>query len=1058
MTLMQAGATVVAESMEPPFKPRRSSKKAARTRSPPSLPAPLFAAKQEYPQYYPDGHATPAADLGGHLFNGYHHGGHHGHFPQQQSGYPYYHHHYQVPYSQQQLYDRYHDAADYRPTAWDDKRADGDGYGQQHYGKPSVDEVGNPTSVNTRNPSFDRSIDGHGILELRKEKSRDAARSRRNKENTEFYELAKMLPLPGAITTQLDKASIIRLTISYLKLRDFSGHGEPPWSRDPPPVKNAKGPMRSRAGMAMDLFEQHQGTHILQSLDGFAFSLGADGRFLYISETVSIYLGLSQVEMTGSSVFDYVHHADHQEVAEQLGLGLAPQGGGQGLASPASAGSEEGIASNTGTMNPDVATQMALSTTTGYKGLERSFCVRMKSTLTKRGCHFKSSGYRVVLVLCRLRPQCSFSHSRKATPPLLGMVAIAIALPPPSVHEIRLDSDMFVTRINFDFRIAHCEPRVSELLDYTAEELTGRNLYTLCHGEDANRLRKCHLDLINKGQVLTHYYRLMNKNGGFTWLQTCATVVCSSKNAEETNIICVNYVISAREYGNLILDTCQMEDSIQTVKREDNSNDPENGSPDADRGEGHSSGGPSNQHDTHRSPPDLDDGSSEAPGDHRGGRHHDHVTQLQPLQPQQLHRPGLNKKLQQQRRGSKRKLSAMVEDDSSLCTSDEEDDVEDGPRAKQPHPQQLQGVARGAAVLSPASSSCHSTGMTADASPKTSAPTSAATATATASAAATSGAASAHHTTGVEDGGDPAHAAPTSVKDLEHAMSKHLPAVSLSKCSSPPLLSLQPHGTTDFSADTLLKQQQQRSTIQWIGAHHHLNHHLNHQQLPHSSSAPLPATALLRQLYANRESVIRANVHAGGPTPGLGGRAGSVGPGGGGGGGPSYYTGDVSHVGPLPTPPGSEGSYGDHQFLLHNKAVGGGASATADAFNSLVSSYSATGGYSVDYHSAMTPPSSVSPRDKHQHQQLNAAAAAGAFDSAAYSDVLRHQYGGMDGSPAQPLPLKPQAYHSTLDAATAAAYAASTGTLDQSQFYHQGFHLYHPKQAAPATSWYSAPS
>lgn len=45
----------------------------------------------------------------------------------------------------------------------------------------------------------------------------------------------------------------------------------------------------------MELFEQHQGTHILQSLDGFAFALGSDGRFLYISETVSIYLGLSQV-------------------------------------------------------------------------------------------------------------------------------------------------------------------------------------------------------------------------------------------------------------------------------------------------------------------------------------------------------------------------------------------------------------------------------------------------------------------------------------------------------------------------------------------------------------------------------------------------------------------------------------------------------------------------------------------------------------------------------------------------------------------------------------------
>ncbi|KAJ2954683.1 hypothetical protein O0L34_g2978 [Tuta absoluta] len=85
------------------------------------------------------------------------------------------------------------------------------------------------------NPAFTHSC----ILELRKEKSRDAARSRRGKENYEFYELAKMLPLPAAITSQLDKASIIRLTISYLKLRDFSGHGDPPWSRDAPPTSKA---------------------------------------------------------------------------------------------------------------------------------------------------------------------------------------------------------------------------------------------------------------------------------------------------------------------------------------------------------------------------------------------------------------------------------------------------------------------------------------------------------------------------------------------------------------------------------------------------------------------------------------------------------------------------------------------------------------------------------------------------------------------------------------------------------------------------------------------------
>ncbi|XP_018320620.1 protein trachealess isoform X1 [Agrilus planipennis] len=774
--------------------------------------------------------------------------------------------------------------------------------------KPPVDEVGNPTSVNAR------------ILELRKEKSRDAARSRRGKENFEFYELAKMLPLPAAITSQLDKASIIRLTISYLKLRDFSGHGDPPWNRDgPPPNKSLKaGRSRTSAGLAMDIFEQHQGTHILQSLDGFALALASDGRFLYISETVSIYLGLSQVEMTGSSIFDYIHQHDHSEIAEQLGLGLSQ---GQSMASPGS-GSEEG-ASVTGTNNPDVSSVMSIVGNPPYKGLDRAFCVRMKSTLTKRGCHFKTSGYRVVLMVCHLRPQYSFSHSRKSQPPLLGMVALAIALPPPSVHEIRLESDMFVTRINFDFRIAHCEPKVSDLLDYTSEELTGKNLYSLCHGEDANKLRKCHIDLINKGQVLTHYYRIMNKNGGYTWMQTCATVVCNSKNAEEQNIICVNYVISGKEYENVIMDCCQLDDNSHSVKREETGgNDPENGSPDADQGDGQSNGGPSNaaQDPAHS----MEKSGNEETGDPRS-RRSDQSAQLQT--------PAEN---QRQARGTKRKSPQ-----NNGVSSDEEEELSDQRNI----------------VLSPVSSSCHSSntahvGMTdsTGTSPKI------------------------HEDT-----------TSTSVKDLENAMSKHLPA-----CKSPV------HQPTDFSTDALLKQQQ-RTTIQWIGAHH--------QQLQQQGT--LPASALLRQLYANRESVIRANVH-GITSSSITRPANSS----------SYYAGDAQ-VGTLPTPPGSEGSssYSDHQFLL-----------------SQHQNYPS--GYSMDYHTAMTPPSSVSPRDK--HQQLHSAVT---FETPVYQDVLRHQY------PESPLPLKPQVY----------------SYVDQPQFYHHGaagtgFHLYHPNKTTPTTpsNWYSS--
>ena len=37
------------------------------------------------------------------------------------------------------------------------------------------------------------------------DKSKNAARNRREKENGEFFELGRLLPLPAAITSQLDK-------------------------------------------------------------------------------------------------------------------------------------------------------------------------------------------------------------------------------------------------------------------------------------------------------------------------------------------------------------------------------------------------------------------------------------------------------------------------------------------------------------------------------------------------------------------------------------------------------------------------------------------------------------------------------------------------------------------------------------------------------------------------------------------------------------------------------------------------------------------------------------
>uniref|UniRef100_A0A8C5Y666 Neuronal PAS domain-containing protein 3 n=1 Tax=Microcebus murinus TaxID=30608 RepID=A0A8C5Y666_MICMU len=420
---------------------------------------------------------------------------------------------------------------------------------------------------------------------LRKEKSRDAARSRRGKENFEFYELAKLLPLPAAITSQLDKASIIRLTISYLKMRDFANQGDPPWNlrmEGPPPNTSVKviGAQRRRSpsALAIEVFEAHLGSHILQSLDGFVFALNQEGKFLYISETVSIYLGLSQVELTGSSVFDYVHPGDHVEMAEQLGMKLPP---GRGLLSQGTAedgASSASSSSQSETPEPVESTSPSLLTTDNT--LERSFFIRMKSTLTKRGVHIKSSGYKVIHITGRLRLRVSLSHGRTVPSQIMGLVVVAHALPPPTINEVRIDCHMFVTRVNMDLNIIYCENRISDYMDLTPVDIVGKRCYHFIHAEDVEGIRHSHLDLLNKGQCVTKYYRWMQKNGGYIWIQSSATIAINAKNANEKNIIWVNYLLSNPEYKDTPMDIAQLPHMPEKTSESSETSDSESDSKD----------------------------------------------------------------------------------------------------------------------------------------------------------------------------------------------------------------------------------------------------------------------------------------------------------------------------------------------------------------------------------------------------------------------------------------------------------------------------------------------
>ncbi len=56
--------------------------------------------------------------------------------------------------------------------------------------------------------------------------------------------------------------------------------------------------------------------------------------------------------------------------------------------------------------------------------------------------------------------------------------------------------------------------------------------------------------VLNKGQCVTKYYRWIQKNGGYIWIQSSATIAINAKNGNEKNIIWVNYVL---RYTSLLL-------------------------------------------------------------------------------------------------------------------------------------------------------------------------------------------------------------------------------------------------------------------------------------------------------------------------------------------------------------------------------------------------------------------------------------------------------------------------------------------------------------------------
>ncbi|XP_078517101.1 hypoxia-inducible factor 3-alpha isoform X2 [Lissotriton helveticus] len=346
------------------------------------------------------------------------------------------------------------------------------------------------------------------IMELRKEKSRNAARSRRGQETEVFYDLAHALPVAHNIRTNLDKASIMRLALSHLKMQRLLAAVE--WTDS----------------TEMDI--QTEGCP-LRSLDGFLMVLSEDGDMIFLSDNVDKHLGLGQLELIGQSVYDFIHPCDQDELQDLL--------------------STRGLSQKE------------------MLGAECCFSLRMKSTLVSKGrtVHLKSASWKVLQCSGHLKTSRFHIQAASGTgpgpqeAPQRFLVLVCESIPHPSHIEYPLDSWTFQSRHTLDMRFTYCDERISELAGYSSEDLIGGTLYEYVHAQDSDSVGKSIYSLLSKGQAVTAYYRFLAKNGGYFWAQTQATTVGIGKSGLPEGVVCLHSVLSTIQGAETILSLEQTE-------------------------------------------------------------------------------------------------------------------------------------------------------------------------------------------------------------------------------------------------------------------------------------------------------------------------------------------------------------------------------------------------------------------------------------------------------------------------------------------------------------------
>uniref|UniRef100_A0A674IKW9 Aryl hydrocarbon receptor n=1 Tax=Terrapene triunguis TaxID=2587831 RepID=A0A674IKW9_9SAUR len=344
----------------------------------------------------------------------------------------------------------------------------------------------------------------------------------RDRLNSELERLASLLPFPEEVISTLDKLSILRLSVSYLRAKNFFNIALKSHCSKARAERNGDHDNGRTLGLADRIMPE--GELLLQALNGFVLVVTSEGLIFYSSHTIQDYLGFHQTDVMHQSVFELIHTEDQQEFRRNLHWALNPPPTPESEPSP---DGEKSISSSVITYKPGQLPPENSSF------LERSFVCRFRCLLDN------SSGFLALNLQGRLKflpGQNKRSEDGSPLPPQLALFAISTPLQPPSILEIRTKNMIFRTKHKLDFTPLGRIMLGSASLDPPLQ--TGcRSLH--CLGIS--------FPVIKTGESGLTVFRLLTKENRWKWVQSNARLVY--KNGKPDYIIATQRPLVDEEGG-----------------------------------------------------------------------------------------------------------------------------------------------------------------------------------------------------------------------------------------------------------------------------------------------------------------------------------------------------------------------------------------------------------------------------------------------------------------------------------------------------------------------------